>query len=734
MQDICQELSCETRLRLPLPSGAGKTLKMVFGVIMAALAVLMGALAMLLCRSVSWALKTWSDLSIEEIVYHLKMPMEGTNSGMILDYIQSCVIFSICVATGLTAVFLLLRHKKKIYHITQVVTVGAAMLSGGGAVRYFWNALDISAYVERQNTYSSFIDDHYVNPAEVLLKFPKEKRNIIYIFLESMENTYADTEHGGAFDTNVIPELTELSETNENFSGDRGILNGGYALKGATWTMGAMFAQTSGVPLLLPIDQNSMGTQGEFFSTLVTLGDILEEEGYEQTLLIGSEAIFGGRKLYFQEHGNYQIHDYTYALNKHEIPEGYSVWWGYEDEKLFDLAKEQLNTLAGREQPFNLTMLTVDTHFEDGYVCELCQQEFGDDQYSNVMACSSRQVAGFVKWIQEQPFYENTTIVISGDHLTMDADYCENIPEDYERKVYTAYINAPVEPQSVTYREYSTFDQFPTTLASLGVEIPGNRLGLGTNLFSQEKTLVEQYGIDTVNNGLLQKSELMESLTSGLEQQKVKIDIAPYDAAAQQVTVTLSNVSNCEDTTEIVCAVWSDAEQKDLLWYKGQEQSQGVFRVNIPLMDFECRSGTYNLYVYSSGNEWKNAFMGAAVFSVETDAAQNLGEQMEGIDISPITVEIEVGEYDYHTGKFDVYIRNIMEDTVPISIRGAVWANEDQGDLIWYEAQRQEDGTYLISVYAKDFQFKETVYNIHVYAVDDAERSVLLGATTGKIT
>ena len=132
MQDICQELSCETRLRLPLPSGAGKTLKMVFGVIMAALAVLMGALAMLLCRSVSWALKTWSDLSIEEIVYHLKMPMEGTNSGMILDYIQSCVIFSICVATGLTAVFLLLRHKKKIYHITQVVTVGAAMLSGGG--------------------------------------------------------------------------------------------------------------------------------------------------------------------------------------------------------------------------------------------------------------------------------------------------------------------------------------------------------------------------------------------------------------------------------------------------------------------------------------------------------------------------------------------------------------------------------------------------------------------------
>lgn len=48
-------------------------------------------------------------------------------------------------------------------------------------------------------------------------------------------------------------------------------------------------------------------------------------------------------------------------------------------------------------------MLTADTHFTDGYLCDLCENEY-NDQYSNVMSCSSKQVAAFVAWVQEQDF------------------------------------------------------------------------------------------------------------------------------------------------------------------------------------------------------------------------------------------------------------------------------------------------------------------------------------------
>ena len=157
----------------------------------------------------------------------------------------------------------------------------------------------------------------------------------------------------------------------------------------------------------------------------------------------------------------------------------------------FVYLKEKLLELAQQDNPFNLTMLTVDTHFEDGYVCDICPDTFGDNQYANVMACSSRQVKEFIDWVQQQDFAADTTIVISGDHQTMDSDFCEDVDKDYERRVYTTYINAGAEKQTNEKRNYTTFDNFPTTLAAMGVEIEGDRLGLGTNLYSTQQTLTE---------------------------------------------------------------------------------------------------------------------------------------------------------------------------------------------------------------------------------------------------
>ena len=43
---------------------------------------------------------------------------------------------------------------------------------------------------------------------------------------------------------------------------------------------------------------------------------------------------------------------------------------------------------------------------------------------------------------------------------------------------------------------------FPTTLAALGCEIDGERLGLGTNLFSDVDTLAERLGVNKVDEEL----------------------------------------------------------------------------------------------------------------------------------------------------------------------------------------------------------------------------------------
>ena len=43
-------------------------------------------------------------------------------------------------------------------------------------------------------------------------------------------------------------------------------------------------------------------------------------------------------------------------------------------------------------------------------------------------------------------------------------------------------------------RTFTSLDMFPTTLAAMGFEIEGERLGLGTNLFSVVLTLCEKNG------------------------------------------------------------------------------------------------------------------------------------------------------------------------------------------------------------------------------------------------
>lgn len=489
------------------------------------LLVLLGAFVLLGLAGFAterWLFRTWSALAMDEILFHLSSSLKGTNPEMVQAYILHYGIW-VLLAWILFIVSMVLTKRNRQLRILFICFWIALSL---GLLEFSLYDLDhrigLRDYLTQSNSpeqeqTGDFIQDHYTDAGTVDIVFPEKKRNLIYIYLESMEMTYADKKSGGAFPKNVIPELTKIARDHEDFSGSSGTLNGAVSLPGTTWTMGAMFGQSTGLPLKLPISGLQVESQlvSSFFPSITGLGDILQKEGYRQVLMIGSDATFGGRKAYFNTHGNFEIFDYTTAKDKSLIPDDYYVFWGFEDARLFTFAKDELKTLAAGEEPFNLTLLTVDTHFEDGYVCQHCKKAFGDNQYANVMACSSRQVAAFITWIQDQDFYENTTIVLCGDHLTMDTDFCSAVSSDYQRKTYTAVINSavkPVDPDRV--RLYSTMDLFPTTLASLGAAIRGNRLGLGTNLFSLSDTLLEQYGLSECVKELDKPSSFMETFSN----------------------------------------------------------------------------------------------------------------------------------------------------------------------------------------------------------------------------
>ena len=230
------------------------------------------------------------------------------------------------------------------------------------------------------------------------------------------------------------------------------------------------------------------------------------------------------------------------------------------------------------------------------------------------MACSSKQVTDFITWIQNQSFYENTTIVISGDHPTMDSDFCQDIDDSYTRKVYTTYINSAVENTTSDTRDYTTFDNFPTTLASMGAEINGDRLGLGTNLFSEKPTLTERFGTETMKKELSRKSQLMEELADldenrpellireGLieeETPKAAVNIGEYNYDFNTFPVNVSAPENVQDGVEsVLAALWTEEDQSDLQWIPLEQQEEGSYHIDVDIATYNYKTGDYQIHIY----------------------------------------------------------------------------------------------------------------------------------------
>lgn len=457
-------------------------------------------IAFIITSIISFLKDNFNSLSLEEVIFHLKVPMRGTSNSMIIEYFKYAKIgfiafFTICIS----GVIFLGMYKKirnnKVYNLATFAFSIILLFTSIGEAGY---SLEVLKYIKRQLHTSTFIEDNYVDPNLAKMTFPDKKRNLIYIFMESMESTFISKEEGGSMNTNLIPELTELAKKNINFS-ETELVGGATVAVGGGWTIGAMVSQSTGLPLLIPIEANSYGEYSTFLPGATSIGEILQKAGYNQEIMVGSDMGFAGRDLFYQQHGNYQIWDYNTAVDKGKIASDYYVWWGYEDKKLYEYAKEEITRLSREDKPFNFTMLTVDTHHIGGWLCDLCKNT-SESQYENVLACASRQVYDFVQWIQQQDFYDNTTIVITGDHPTMDEDYMQgHYDGTTPRKVYDCLINSVGDLSHEKERAFNTFDLFPTTLAAMGVEIEGDKLALGTNLFSGEKTLAEQYGYDIIN-------------------------------------------------------------------------------------------------------------------------------------------------------------------------------------------------------------------------------------------
>ena len=463
--------------------------------------------------------KNTFDLGFKHLLYNLAAPVEGTGSATIVQILSACLPWILLgIATYVVTAVIISRGTGLFQRMRRVgaVLCVLVMLCSFPVTLFSFGIPEYLASLGEQTT---LYEEYYVDPATVPITAKGKTKNLIYIVLESMESEYATKEDGGLQDSiNYIPNLTQLAKDNISFSdkGD-GKIGGFYTFGGVTsWTMGALFALTSGLPFNFPVSENEMGNQEYFAPGITNLGDILEDHGYNSVFICGSDAKFGGRKNYFTQHGNYAIYDLYTARANGDLPtKNYYKFWGFEDKYLYNIAKNEATRLAAEGEPFNLTFLTVDTHFPNGCVCSECDNTYKADM-ENILLCADHQVMEFVNWCKEQDFYEDTVIIISGDHPFMGKDLAmiQGKPMN-DRPVYNCIINSAIEaPKGTTSnRLFTSMDMFPTTLAAMGFEITGNRLAMGVNLFSGNQTIIEHVGYDVFAEEVVKDSDYYNEFT-----------------------------------------------------------------------------------------------------------------------------------------------------------------------------------------------------------------------------
>jgi len=307
--------------------------------------------------------------------------------------------------------------------------------------------------------------EHYVDPRQVELK-PGKPRNLILIYVESLEQTYGDAD---LFGRDLLAPLRRL---------------GGYSypsyrqVPGATWTIAGMVATQCGVPLKVYSERDvDRVRDGKVFLPGATcLGDVLQAHGYLNVFLGAAPLSFAGKGAFLRDHG------YAERWGREEwkrYPEDVRDRnaWGLYDHKLLEHARKRLAELHAAGQPFNLTILTLDTHNPQGLLSPFCRER-GVTEFTGIVTCSAEQVASLVEFARVEGYLKDTVVVIVGDHLAVPNSVWERLEQAGEsRRIFNLVLAADAPAPNT--RELVPFDLFPTLLELVGIDVVGDRLGLG---------------------------------------------------------------------------------------------------------------------------------------------------------------------------------------------------------------------------------------------------------------
>ena len=187
---------------------------------------------------------------------------------------------------------------------------------------------------------------------------------------------------------------------------------------------------------------------------------------------------------------------------------------------------------------------------------------------------------------------------------------------------------------------------------------------------------------------------------------------------SQGFDVVVTNVNSTKGVKTVKLPIWSSqGGQDDIIWYDATKQNDGTYKLSVDIRRHKNNYGDYNVHMYYVQSDGSLQGVTGTTTKVEEPKYSVTG-----------TIHIE----NKTSQGFDVVVTDVSSTKGVKTVKLPVWSSQGgQDDIIWYDAAKQIDGTYKLSVDIRRHKNNRGEYNIHMYYVQsDGSLQGVTGTTT----
>lgn len=362
-----------------------------------------------------------------------------------------------------------------------------------GVLTYQTNQVRAQASANNMVDVESYVDEHYAAPNDETFGIAKGK-NVIYIHLESFQQFLIDyklTDENGV-EHEVTPFINSLFNSNSTYSFDNFFhqVKAGKTSDAETLLENSFFGLSQG-PLF-----TQLGGKNTFEAAPAILNQV---GGYTSAVFHGNSGNFWNRNETYKHLG----YDYFFDASYYDVNEDNSFQYGLHDKPFFEQSVQYLEHL---QQPFYTKFIAVSNHYP---YSQFTNEEAGfpmaqtsDETINGYFATANyldKAVEEFFNYLKASGLYENSVIVLYGDHYgisnSRNTDLAELLGKseedwsDYDnaqlqRVPYMIHIPGQTDG-GINHTYGGQVDALPTLLHLLGIDTE-NYIQLGQDLFSKE--------------------------------------------------------------------------------------------------------------------------------------------------------------------------------------------------------------------------------------------------------